>query len=104
MEARVVLITAPDEETARRLARGLVGEGLAACVNLIDRVQSIYRWEGAVEESAEVLMIAKTTTSALEAAQSWLVANHPYDVPEFVALKPESVEPAYLAWLVGEVE
>ena len=104
MEARVVLVTAPDEAIAQKLARGLVEQRLAACVNLVGGVTSVYRWEGSVEESAEVLMVVKTTASKLSEAERWLLANHPFDVPEFVALTPAAVEAKYLAWLVGEVE
>jgi len=103
MEARVVLVTAPDRDTAIRLARGLVEERLAACVNLQEGVTSIYRWQGVLEESTEVLMVVKTSEGKLAAAQTWLGEHHPYDVPEFVALTPSAVEPKYLAWLLGEL-
>lgn len=104
MEARIVFVTAPDESTARRLARGLVEERLAACVNLLPGALSIYRWQGALEESAEVLMVVKTTASKLAAAERWLDEQHPYDTPEFVALTPAAVEAKYLAWLLAELE
>jgi len=96
--ARVVLVTAPDLEVARRLAHALVEQRLAACVNL-DWVRSIYRWEGVVEEQAEALMVIKTTAARLEELEAWIAREHPYDTPECVALEPAAVEGRYLAWL-----
>jgi len=100
-EARIVLTTAPDLDVARELARGLVAERLAACCNLLGGVTSVYRWEGAVQEAAEVLLILKTSAERLPALEAALLARHPYDVPEVCALAPEAVEPRYLAWLLG---
>jgi periplasmic divalent cation tolerance protein len=96
---RVVLITAPDGEVARALARGLVEQRLAACANLLPAVTSVYRWEGAVQEDAEVLLVVKTVRARLEALEAYLDEHHPYDVPECVALAPAAVSDAYLAWL-----
>jgi len=96
----VVLITAPDLEVARRLAHGLVEQRLAACVNLVDGLHSVYRWEGAVEEGDEVLMIVKTSTAALGELSRWVAEAHPYDVPECVAIQPAAVESRYLSWLI----
>ena len=95
---RIVLITAPDEEIGARLARGLVEEQLAACVNRRGGWSSTYRWEGRVEEAEEVLLVVKTRASRLEALVRWLRRAHPYDVPECVALEPKAVEGAYAAW------
>lgn len=101
-EARVVLSTAPDETRARALARELVDRGLAACVNILPGATSIYRWQGAVEEAREVLLVIKTVAARqAELERVWLEL-HPYDVPEFVVLAPQSVEPRYLAWLRQE--
>ena len=97
---RVVLVTAPDAEHARRIARALVEERLVACANLLTGVTSVYRWEGAVQEDAEVLLVLKTRAGRLDALEARLGALHPYDVPEFVALAPEHVAAPYLAWLV----
>ena len=96
---RVVLVTAPDEETAAGLARTVVGERLAACANLVPGVRSLYRWEGAVQDDAEVLLVIKTTASGYQGVENWLGANHPYDVPEVVALPAEKVAGPYLAWM-----
>ena len=99
-DARVVLMTAPDVDQAEALARAIVGERLAACVNLLPGARSVYRWEGAVEMSSEVLMIAKTSADQLHALEERVAELHPYEVPEFVALDPTHVAPKYLAWLV----
>lgn len=98
-DARVVLSTAPDDATAERLARGLVDAGLVACVNLVPGLRSIYRWQGEVQDDAEVLLIAKTVAERVPQLEAWLAEHHPYDCPECVALEVASVEAAYLAWL-----
>lgn len=101
--ARLVLSTAPDLEVARRLARLLVEARLVACVNLLPGATSVYRWEGAIQEDAEVLLVCKTTLERLAALEERLLAEHPYDTPEFVVIAPDSVSPAYLAWLRSSV-
>jgi periplasmic divalent cation tolerance protein len=100
--ARLVLITAPDLETARALARPLVAEGLAACVNLLPGVTSIFRWQGAIEEGTEVLLIVKTRAERLAAIEQRLAELHPYELPECIALAPERVEARYLTWMLDE--
>lgn len=99
----MVLATAPAGEAARELARALVGERLAACVNVIPGLTSVFHWEGAVAEDAEALLVIKTSTDLLADLERRLVELHPYDVPEFVALAPERVEERYLAWLLNAV-
>jgi len=99
---RVVLVTAPDRDVALALARALVERRVAACANLVAGVTSVYRWEGAVEEDAEVLLVIKTVAARLGELEALLDELHPYDVPECVALEPASVSAAYLAWMVGE--
>jgi periplasmic divalent cation tolerance protein len=103
-DLRVVLCTAPDGGVAERLARTLVEERLAACVNLVPGVRSVYRWEGAVQEDGEVLMVVKTVAARLATLEERLAALHPYDVPEFVALNPEHVSAGYLRWALGATE
>ena len=100
-DPRLVLSTAPDRASAERIARSLVESRLAACVNLVPGIRSVYRWEGEVEEADEVLLVAKTTAARLEELERALVGLHPYDVPECVALDPSRVEASYLAWLAG---
>ena len=101
--ARILLSTAPDEATAARIARALVEEELAACVNVVPGVRSTYRWKGAIEEATEFLLVVKTTEAAADVATARLVALHPYDVPEALVLAPTSGAPAYLAWLTEAV-
>jgi periplasmic divalent cation tolerance protein len=100
MEAMVVLCTFPDLEQARQIGAAMVERQVAACVNLLPGVESIYRWQGKVERSGEVLAVFKTTRYAeLEAA---LRERHPYEVPEILALPVTAGLPAYLAWMAGE--
>ncbi|NIP18823.1 MAG: divalent cation tolerance protein CutA [Xanthomonadales bacterium] len=95
----VILCTCPDREVASRLASRLVEERLAACVNVLPEIRSIYRWEGAVSEDAEVLLVIKTMEARYGELEAWLEENHPYDVPEIVALPAAGVSAGYLAWL-----
>ena len=88
--------------TAERLAGGLVERGLAACVNILPQIRSIYRWNGETQDDAEVLMIAKTTRSAYTGLEAWLVEQHPYDVPEVLGLPVEKGSGAYLEWVANE--
>lgn len=99
---RLVLTTAPDRETATRIARSLVLRSLAACVNLLPGARSIYRWEGRIEESDEILLVLKTTQARIAELERALGELHPYDVPECVVLAPSHVEAKYLAWLLRE--
>lgn len=101
-DPRVVLITAPDADRARQLARALVERRAVACVNLVPDVESIYRWQGRVEESREVLMIVKTTAARIDELEALLAALHPYDVPECIAFAPDRVEAKYRAWLCAQ--
>src|SRR5439155_67318 len=99
----IVLITAPDLRTARRLARAAVSRRLAACVNLVPRVESHYWWQGKVEFAGEVLLIAKTTRAKLTAFEQFVRKAHPYDTPEFVVLQIHSGSRRYLNWLAQSV-
>ena len=101
-DLRVVFVTAPDVEVAERLARGLVEERLAACVNLIPGIRSFYRWEGAVHDDAEVLLVVKTRTDRLEALASRLQELHPYELPEILGLPVIGGSQAYLDWIRTE--
>lgn len=98
---RIVLATVPPGEAAT-LARALVEEGLAACVNLLPGIASTYRWKGAVEEAQETLMVLKTSAPRLETLRERFVELHPYEVPEFLVLAVESGLEAYLAWVTEE--
>lgn len=96
---RVALGTAPDMKTARRLARAALGARLIACANLIPRAESHYRWQGKIERSSEVLMILKTTAKCVKKLEEMILAQHPYDTPEFVILDLRGGNKRYLDWL-----
>lgn len=98
----VILSTVPDEATAETLARGLVESRLAACVNAIPGVKSIYRWQGKVESDAEVQLVIKTRPERFAEIAKWLKENHPYEVPEIIALPTGAVSDAYLHWAIEQ--
>lgn len=98
----VALATCPDEATALALARTLVEERLAACVNVAGRVRSIYRWKGAVEEADERLLVIKARADRLESLAARLAELHPYDVPELLAFPVELGLGPYLEWVHAE--
>ena len=95
----VCFCTCPDVDGARALGRTLVEERLVACAQLLPGIESIYRWEGRVERAGEVLLVLKTTRACFDRLQARLVALHPYDVPELVALPAVAGLPAYLHWV-----
>ena len=101
-DALVVLVTAPAADEAARIARALVEERLAACGNVVPGLRSIYRWQGAVQEDAEALLVLKTTRDRFEALRARVVALHPYEVPEVIALPVEAGSAPYLAWIASE--
>ena len=96
---RVVLVTAPDLKTARRLARAALRQRLAACANLIPGLESHYWWQGKIESSREVLLLFKTRAGRLRELERLILAEHPYDTPEFVVLQLTTGTKRYLAWL-----
>ena len=100
--ARIVLITAPDAEVGARLGRALVEERLAACVNLLPGVRSIYRWQDAVQEDTEVLLVVKTREERCPALAARVEALHPYELPEVVVLPIAGGLDRYLAWILSE--
>lgn len=95
----VVLVTAPDLAVGAEIARRLVEEGLAACVNLVPGVRSIYRWQGAVQEDAEILLIAKTRAARVDALAARVRALHPHELPEVIALAVVAGSEPYLDWV-----
>ncbi len=96
---RLLLCTCPDRETALGLAERLVGEGLAACVNLLPDVTSVYRWEGEVQQDAEVLLLIKTSLERVEPLTDRLSRLHPYEVPEIIAVPITEGLSRYLSWV-----
>lgn len=102
MPPLLCLSTCPDVESAARIARSLVGERLAACVNQLPGLVSTYRWQGEMHEEAEVLLVIKTTRERFDALRNRLVELHPCEVPELIALDIAGGLPAYLDWLARE--
>ena len=100
-DKRIVLTTAGSEEEARKIARHLVEQQVAACVNIVPQVASIYRWQGKVEEAREWLLIVKTTAAAFIRVRQAIAELHSYDVPECICLTIEDGSPNYLEW-IGE--
>jgi len=101
MNEDVLLVssTFPEVETARRIARQLVTENLAACANIIPAVESIYRWQGKIENAPETLVFFKTTAARSAAFQDRLKSLHPYEVPEIICLRVADGLPEYLRWV-----
>jgi len=95
----VVLVTCPTGRSAARIASALVRHRLAACVNVIGGVESIFRWRRKIERSREVLLLIKTRRSAVKRLERTIVPLHPYEVPEIVALPIVAGQQAYLDWL-----
>lgn len=98
----VALVTAPNVEVASHIGRTLVEERLIACANLVPAIRSIYRWEGAIHDEAEVLLVLKFRRGQFEAVRSRVVALHPYSVPEVLELEIAAAHRPYLDWIVGE--
>ncbi len=99
----VVLCNCPDEVSADRLAKGLIEARLAACVNRLAPVQSVYRWDNRIETASEVPLLIKTTERAYLLVQAWLRARHPYETPEIIALPVVAGLPDYLDWVAQEI-
>jgi periplasmic divalent cation tolerance protein len=102
-EPIVVLTTCPDEAVAARIGRDLVESGLAACVSRVGPVHSIYRWQGAIQDEPEVLLVIKTVTTRYSELEMRLKSLHPYEVPEIIALPVTRGSADYLAWLGAAV-
>ena len=99
----MVLVTAPDVKVARLLARGALRGKLVACANIIPKIESHYWWQGQLEASAEVLILFKTTKRNLAALEKSVLAQHPYDTPEFVVLPLTGGTARYLDWIATSV-
>ncbi|HUE87310.1 MAG TPA: divalent-cation tolerance protein CutA [Vicinamibacterales bacterium] len=103
MAAVIVLVTYPTDQDPLPLARTLVDEQLVACVNVLPPMQSVYRWEGKIEQAAEHQLVMKTTHERVKALEARLVDLHPYDVPEVLVLPISGGGEAYLNWLAASV-
>ncbi|WP_420237392.1 divalent-cation tolerance protein CutA [Telmatobacter bradus] len=97
--ARLVLTSTSSREEAQRLAHALVEEQLAACASILPGAESVYRWQGAIETSAEALLLIKTNAACLDALETRLHALHSYETPEFLVLPLEAGSKGYLQWL-----
>jgi periplasmic divalent cation tolerance protein len=102
MQAIVVLCTCPDEAAAERIASALVEERLAACVNRVPGIASTYRWQGKVDRARECLLLIKTTSERFDALRERIVALHPYELPEVIAVDIALGHAPYLAWIATE--
>lgn len=102
MNALLVVTTLPDEESAAALAEHLVGQRVAACVNILSPCRSVYRWQGAVERAAEVPLLIKTTLERYAELEAAIRARHPYELPEIVAVPVCSGFTPYLDWIAAE--
>ena len=99
IDAVLILVTYPADHDPLVLARTLVGERLVACVNVLPVMQSVYRWDGKIEQSAEHQLVMKTTVEHVEAVKARLAALHPYEVPEVLVLPITDGGEPYLKWL-----
>src|SRR5437867_3486104 len=95
----LALVTTPDLKTARSLAKAALRARLAACANVLPKIESHYWWRGKLERAAELLLLFKTTQSKLAALEKCILANHPYDTPEFLVVRLDKGNERYLAWL-----
>ena len=95
----IVLVTAPDLKTARRLAKTALQARLIACANLVPKIESHYWWRGKIESSPEILLVLKTRKSSLARLEKLVLDAHPYDTPEFLVLPLHAGSRGYLAWL-----
>ncbi|MGB7134365.1 MAG: divalent-cation tolerance protein CutA [Acidobacteriaceae bacterium] len=103
MDLRLILTTCASRDEAERIARSLVEDRLAACVNLIAGVTSVYRWQGAVDNASETLLLIKTTAGRVDQVETALRRLHSYELPEFLVLSVDSASELYAAWIGGSV-
>lgn len=102
MSILVCLCTCPDAETADRIAAALVDERLAACVNVLPGLRSVYRWHGKVESAAETLLLIKTAQDRLKRVSARIAELHPYELPEVIAVEAAGGSAAYLDWIAAQ--
>jgi len=99
---KIVIVTCPDEGSSQKLARAIVAARLAACVNIIPGIRSIYSWKDKIEDEQEHILVIKTGEERLRELEETLIEMHPYDTPEFVVLDTEHVNEKYLSWVLGQ--
>lgn len=95
----VTFCTCPDKDSAENIARQLVTDGLAGCVNIIPSLTSVYRWEGEIESADECLLLIKSAPEAYQKIEAAILAAHPYDLPEIIALPSTQALPEYVKWI-----
>lgn len=98
-DIRLLYCTCPDADTAQRIARALVESGQAACVNIIPGLRSVYRWQGAVQEDAEYLLLIKTQVARVASLTESILSLHPYELPEVIAVPVLAGHAPYLDWV-----
>lgn len=101
---RLILCTCPDNQVAEQLATSLVEQRLAACINIIPGLTSIYRWQGKLEKGTEVLLLIKSTQDRYAAVESAIRQQHPYELPEIIAVTLDEGLPDYLRWITASLE
>ena len=103
-DARIVLSTASSEQEANKIARHLVEQQLAACVNIVPGIESVYRWQGKIESSRECLLLIKTSAAHFDSVRAAIRELHSYDLPECIANPIEDGDPEYLRWILDSVK
>ena len=103
-EPQVILCTVPDPDTAGTIASILVNEQLAACVNIVPGISSVYRWKGAVEQDKECLLLIKTDRGMWSALESRIQSLHPYELPEIIAVPIATGQQDYLQWITDSLK
>lgn len=102
MDTLLVITNLPDADSAHSLAQALVEQRLAACVSILAPCRSVYRWEGGIEDATEVPLLVKTSAARYAALEAAILAGHPYELPEIVAVRIDEGLPRYLAWVASE--
>ena len=102
MDTLLVITSCPDEESANAVALAVIKARLAACVNILPRVQSVYRWQGKVESTSEIPLFFKSSAASYPALETKIQELHPYDLPEIIALPLSHGLPTYLNWVAAE--
>ena len=100
---RLIMVTIPKDE-AVKMAKSLVEEKLAACVNIVGDVESFFFWQGAIQSDKESMLLIKSTASRFEALRDFVLENHPYELPEIIALDLSEASPDYANWVVSETK
>ncbi len=98
----LVLCSCPDTDTADALAAKAIEQRQAACASILPGMRSVYRWKGEIERADEVLLLLKTTPAHFDSLRDLLLAGHPYELPEIIAVEPDAGLPAYLDWVAAE--